>query len=54
MAGMYRRRARHLEEKLRVLLPVVLLFAIGATATLLYALTLFIPFTTLLQELAID
>ena len=52
MAGLYRRRARHLAETIRLWLPMILLFVIGATATLVYALTLFIPFTSMLQELA--
>jgi general secretion pathway protein F len=52
MAGVYRRRAFHQAEKAKILLPTVMLFAIGATATLVYGLTLFLPFTTLLRELA--
>ncbi|MDR3638649.1 MAG: type II secretion system F family protein [Isosphaeraceae bacterium] len=54
MAALYRRRARHEAEKIRVLLPAILLFGIGASATLLYALTLFLPLTSLLKELSVD
>lgn len=54
MAVLYRRRARHEADKIRVLLPTILLFGIGASATLLYALTLFWPLTALLKELAIE
>jgi hypothetical protein len=35
-----------------VLLPTILLFAVGASATVVYALTLFYPLTVLLEELA--
>ncbi len=51
-AATYRKRAAHQAEKVRVLLPTVLLFAIGASATLAYALTLFVPFVSLLRGLA--
>jgi general secretion pathway protein F len=52
-AAMYRRRALNQAQKIRVMLPVVLLFAIGATATLFYTLMLFLPLTSLLKELAV-
>ena len=51
MSALYRSRALHQAEKVRVLLPTLLLFVIGVSATLFYALTVFIPFTTLLREL---
>ncbi|MEO6808713.1 MAG: type II secretion system F family protein, partial [Isosphaeraceae bacterium] len=53
-AGLYRRRALHRADLLRAVLPTLMLFAIGATATLIYALTLFIPLTDLLGNLSID
>ena len=53
-AETYRRRALTRAEAVRVGLPTVLLFAIGATATLAYGLTLFLPFTTLLNDLVVD
>ena len=39
----YRSEARYQAEKIRVFLPTILLFGIGGTATVLYALTLFVP-----------
>jgi type II secretory pathway component PulF len=51
-AQTYRRRAILLAEFVRVFLPVILLFAIGVTATLLYGLTLFVPFSAILNSLA--
>ena len=47
MAGRYRASAQFHSELLRRLLPTALLFGIGVTATLLYALTVFIPLTEL-------
>lgn len=52
MAERYRCKARDQAEALRVLLPTVLLFGIGATATLLYALALFVPMTSLWWSLS--
>jgi general secretion pathway protein F len=54
LAGVYRNRARHDAEKLAVVLPMLLLVAIGATATLLYGLTLFVPLSAMLRELAVS
>lgn len=54
MGALYRRRARHEADKIRVLLPTILLFGIGATATLLYGLALFVPLTSLLHELSVE
>lgn len=54
MAGRYRGQARHQADKIRIFLPTILLFGIGATATLLYALALFIPLTALWSGLAGD
>jgi general secretion pathway protein F len=47
MAARYRSLARFQADKLRVLLPMILLCAIGGTATLLYTLALFVPLTSL-------
>jgi general secretion pathway protein F len=54
MAERYRNKARYQSETLRVLLPTALLFGIGATATLLYALALFGPLTTLWTGLSVQ
>ncbi len=54
MGALYHRRAMHSADRIRVLLPTILLFVVGAGATLLYALTLFLPLTTLLNELSLD
>jgi general secretion pathway protein F len=51
MATFYRRKALYQAEKGRVLLPTLLLCAIGLSATLFYAVTLFVPFSTLLKEI---
>jgi len=53
-AETYRRRALARADAIRTVLPTVLMLAIGATATLVYALTLFIPFSTLLNDLSLD
>jgi len=53
LADVYRKRAKYLAEKLSVFLPTILMLAIGATATLLYGLALFIPLTRLLRELTV-
>ena len=50
-ADMYRRRAVARAEWLRWRLPVILTLAIGGTITLVYALSLFIPWVALLKEL---
>ncbi len=52
MATRYRGEARHQADKIRVLLPTLLLFGIGGTATMLYALALFIPLTSLWTSLS--
>ena len=53
-AETYRRRALARAEAIRTVLPTVLMLAIGATATLVYALTLFVPLSTLLNDLSLD
>lgn len=52
MADRYRARARFQADKIRVFLPALLMFGIGGTATLLYALALFVPLTTLWVSLS--
>ncbi|MGO9465360.1 MAG: type II secretion system F family protein [Isosphaeraceae bacterium] len=52
LTELYRKRARYQAEKLYVLLPVLLLIAVGASATLLYALALFLPVINMLYQLA--
>ncbi len=52
-AAAYHRRARHQADMVRVFLPVLLTVAIGGTVTALYALTLFIPYTTMLCKLSL-
>lgn len=52
MASFYRRKGHFQAEKARVLLPTMMLCVIGVSATLFYALTLFLPFSTLLREIA--
>jgi len=47
LARRYRSEARRQSEKLRVLLPALLLLGVGASATALYALALFVPLTSL-------
>lgn len=51
-AEMYNRRAEHQADLLRVFTPVVLTVCISGVITFLYALTLFIPYTTMLRALA--
>lgn len=53
IATIYRKRAMHQAEKIKLFLPTIMLVAIGVTATLLYALTFFIPLTELLRGLAL-
>jgi general secretion pathway protein F len=53
-ATSYRHRALHQADLARVFLPTILLFVIGATATLIYGLSLFLPLSAMLRELAID
>lgn len=52
LAPMYRKRAAFKAAKLRIFLPTILMIVIGASATLVYALTLFLPLTGMLNELA--
>ncbi|MDR3622205.1 MAG: type II secretion system F family protein [Paludisphaera borealis] len=52
LAPMYRKRAAYRAEKLRLFLPSIVMILVGASATLLYALTLFLPLTGMLNRLA--
>lgn len=51
-AETYRRRAQRQADLLRLFLPVVMIVAIGGTAVLAYTLALFLPYVSILQELA--
>ncbi len=51
-ADTYRRRALRRAATMRAILPIALLLAIGGTTTLIYTLTLFLPWTTLLYKLS--
>lgn len=51
LTELYRKRAIYQAEKLYVILPIVLLITIGASATLLYALALFVPVIDMLFQL---
>jgi type II secretory pathway component PulF len=53
-AQVYRRRAIDQAELIRVFLPTVLLFVLGGTATLVLALSLFLPMTSLLKGLVFE
>lgn len=53
LAAIYRKQAEHQAEKIRAFLPILLLVGIGLSATLLFGLCLFLPFTNLLEGLAI-
>lgn len=51
-ADTYRRRSARRAAVLRVTLPATLLVGVGATATLGYAMTLFVPWTLLLTKIS--
>jgi general secretion pathway protein F len=44
LGTLYRRRAEFESEKLKILLPTILMIGIGASAVLFYSVTLFTPF----------
>jgi general secretion pathway protein F len=52
LAPMYRKRGAYQAEKLQLFLPTLLMIVIGASATLLYAVSLFIPLSSMLTELS--
>ena len=49
---LYRRKAELLTEWLKLLAPLVFLFLVGGGATLMYVLTVFLPFIDLLDQLS--
>lgn len=51
-AATYHRRARQQFDMLRLMLPVVLTIAVGGTVTVIYALMLFAPYTSMLRSLS--
>jgi general secretion pathway protein F len=51
LTDLYRKRAKFQAEKLYVFLPTVLLIVIGASATMLYGLAIFLPVVNLLKQL---
>jgi type II secretory pathway component PulF len=53
LAPMYRKRGAFQAEKLQLFLPTVLMLAIGGSATLFYALTLFVPLSSMLRGLSL-
>ena len=53
LAPMYRKRGAFQAEKLQLFLPTVLMVAIGGSATLFYALTLFVPLSSMLRGLSL-
>jgi type II secretory pathway component PulF len=53
-AGTYRRRASLRAETIRTILPTLAMIVLGATITAVYALTLFLPFSNLLKQIAGD
>ena len=50
-AETYHRRAQYQAELARVFLPVVLTVVVGGSVALIYALTLFVPYTSMLKAL---
>jgi len=52
LAPMYRKRAAYRAAKLRLFFPSIVMILVGASATLLYSLTLFLPLTGMLNRLA--
>ncbi len=53
LAPMYRKRGAFQAEKLQLFLPTVLMLVIGGSATLFYALTLFVPLSSMLKGLSL-
>lgn len=51
LGELYRQRARFQAQKVAVFLPMILMIVVGASATLLYALALFVPLVNLLRGL---
>ncbi len=53
LAPMYRKRGAFQAEKLQLFLPTALMLLIGGSATLFYALTLFVPLSGMLRGLSL-
>jgi general secretion pathway protein F len=53
LSELYRKRGKYQAAKLSVFLPTILMLAIGASATLLYGLALFLPVINVLRELSV-
>lgn len=53
VTDIYRRRALHQSEWFKLILPIVLVVVVGGGATAVYALTLFLPLSQLLNNLSI-
>ncbi len=53
LAPMYRKRGVFQAEKLQLFLPTILMLTIGGSATLFYALTLFVPLSSMLRGLSL-
>jgi type II secretory pathway component PulF len=53
LAPMYRKRGAFQAEKLQLFLPTILMLVIGGSATLFYALSLFVPLSTMLRGLSL-
>jgi general secretion pathway protein F len=51
-AAAYHRRARRQSDLLRLFLPISLTIVVGGTVTALYALALFVPYTTMLRAMS--
>jgi general secretion pathway protein F len=52
LADLYRKRAQFQAQKLSIFLPTILMVVIGASATFLYALALFVPLVSLLRGIS--
>ncbi len=53
LGPMYRKRGTYQAEKLQLFLPTILMLVIGGSATLVYALTLFVPLSGMLRGLSL-
>jgi general secretion pathway protein F len=53
LGDLYRKRGKYQAGKLAVFLPTILMLSIGASATLLYGLALFLPVINVLRGLAL-
>ena len=51
-AAAYHRRARHQSDLLRMFLPIIFTIAVAGSATVLYALAVFLPYVSMLYTLS--